>query len=389
MKIDNNNWTEDIARRLKEGKSQPSAELWDRIESTRTKPKERGALISLRRTIAIAASIVVLIACGLYLTQRESSIVEPASLLGEVQSTNDPEPTIDQTEPSTQSEEPSKAVIRQNRSPKSERLLAEHVEPVTEQSTPTNDSAPQQDNEKIESIEPQKTRETGTKTTESPSRNNYSQPYYQHHNKKRSNTLQLGLSSSLIAQNNTPIQDSFSKTTSSLSDFKQSYTAGAMVYQSPQQSSYVYKHSQPITAKLSITKDIGSGFRVGTGATYTLLNSEATNFRETLDQQLHYVGIPLSVDYTLLNIGDLSLYASAEGSLEIPVYAKRGDEKIKDQPLDYSASLGVGVQYALSRRAMLFAEPKASKFFNSGEIESFRTENDVVFNLAVGLRISY
>ena len=151
-------------------------------------------------------------------------------------------------------------------------------------------------------------------------------------------------------------------------------------------------HKLPVSAGISIRKELPKGFSIETGLTYTYLASDITfeNNARTLSQKLHYLGIPLRANWNFLDRKDFTLYVSAGGTIEKCVYGKIGDEKKTVTPLQYSVSAAVGAQYNISRRVGIYAEPGIAYFFDDGaEIETIRKENPCNFTLQAGIRLTY
>jgi len=79
------------------------------------------------------------------------------------------------------------------------------------------------------------------------------------------------------------------------------------------------KHSRPISVGLTVSKEISSNLSIETGVIYTFLSStiEANGeyiFREK--QKFHYLGIPISFNYTFFKYNNLSLYLSFGGMIQ-------------------------------------------------------------------------
>ena len=135
------------------------------------------------------------------------------------------------------------------------------------------------------------------------------------------------------------------------------------------------EHKQPIKAGLSIRYQLNDKFGIESGLTYTYLSSNLTSGTDKslykTEQSLQYIGLPLNVSYSLWENRQLSFYVTAGGLAEKCIAVKShtdyiidnqiipndDDETIKDKPFQFSLNSSVGVQYNISHKLGLFAEP--------------------------------
>lgn len=154
-------------------------------------------------------------------------------------------------------------------------------------------------------------------------------------------------------------------------------------------------HHMPVTVGLSLRKEIGNGFSVETGLSYTFLKSDITKNTEQEgkikgEQKLHYIGIPVRANWDFIDNKNFNVYLSAGGMVEKCVYGKTLDENNTVKPLQLSLNAGVGAQYNLSKQVGIYVEPGVSYFFDDGsKVETIRKENPFNFNLQAGVRFTY
>lgn len=147
-------------------------------------------------------------------------------------------------------------------------------------------------------------------------------------------------------------------------------------------------HKQPFSLGLTVRKELSERWGVESGLVYTQLNStlttdNASSFAQ--DQTLHYVGIPVKTDLSLYKNKHVNLYASAGGMVE-----KCVGGKVKADPLQLSLTAAVGLQYKLSDRLSLYAEPGLSYHFDDGSpVTTIRKEKPLHMNLLCGVRMTY
>ena len=167
-----------------------------------------------------------------------------------------------------------------------------------------------------------------------------------------------------------------------------------------------YEHQLPISIQLTLSRQLSRQLSVETGLSYTLLQSTNTTGSSAAyiqeRQRLQYIGIPLRMGWQWYSKSSLSLYTSAGVMLEKPVhstldvnhfindintYSKQ--EKLS-VPLQWSTSVGVGIQYDITPHIGFYLEPSLQYFFNDGSsIKSYRTEHRFSVTLPLGIRLKY
>lgn len=151
-------------------------------------------------------------------------------------------------------------------------------------------------------------------------------------------------------------------------------------------------HHQPVSAGFSVRKELGKGFSVETGLTYTFLASDLhyEGDPEAVSQKLHYLGIPLRANWNFVDTRLFTLYLSAGGAVEKCVYGKQDGEALSQRPWQFSVLGAVGAQYNLSRRVGVYVEPGVSYYFDDGSsLATLRKEHPCGFTLQAGLRLTY
>ena len=138
----------------------------------------------------------------------------------------------------------------------------------------------------------------------------------------------------------------------------------------------------PISDRLSFT----------TGLDYSWYKSSFTySLSGEKVQNAHYLGIPVRLDWTLVSNKWLDVYLGGgfEGDWCIAA-TLAGDRITKD---GFSASLlgAGGVQLRLTGHLGLYLEPRLSWSFMQGHrmLDTYRTENPLMFSLASGLRFTF
>ena len=154
---------------------------------------------------------------------------------------------------------------------------------------------------------------------------------------------------------------------------------------------------QPISFGLSVNIPISSKFSVSTGVVYNRLSSDFTSIANSLvyerQQKLHYVGIPLTVQYNVWQWHGLNVYATAGGQADFNVKAYMTTEgtetKLEKDNLQWSVNAALGVQYNFIPQLGIYVEPGIKHYFDNGShIQNYFKHRPTNFNLQIGLRLN-
>ena len=165
-----------------------------------------------------------------------------------------------------------------------------------------------------------------------------------------------------------------------------------------------YEHQLPISIQLTLSRQLNKQLSVETGLSYTLLKSTNTTGNPTAyiqeQQRLHYLGIPLRMGWQWYSHAPLSFYTSAGVMMEMPVHSTLNVNHVVNDmntyskqdklsvPLQWSTSVGVGIQYDITPHIGFYLEPSLQYFFNDGSsIKSYRTEHRFSITLPLGIRL--
>ena len=136
--------------------------------------------------------------------------------------------------------------------------------------------------------------------------------------------------------------------------------------------------------------DLSSGLTYYSGVT-SVLTVKTLNGRESqplvAEQKIHYVGIPLHLDWYLLKSKRFSMYVGAGGEAKKCVYARQGEVRLKDESIYFSAIALAGLKYEPIRHIGFFVEPQYSYSFLPEDpvVKSVFTEYKSYFNVKVGI----
>lgn len=189
-------------------------------------------------------------------------------------------------------------------------------------------------------------------------------------------------------------------------DCQKSIIPGSITSGGPKEILEKIHHRVPVVFSLSAQKKINARWGIETGIQYTLLRSDFTSNDGThLEQQaqkIHYLGIPLKGNFNIWKNGKVSFYTSAGLTLDVPIKAsvKKSlfdngqiimQEKHSLHPsLQWSTSIGFGLQYQVTPTIGIYAEPNLHYYFNTDDgIKTIRTEKPLNVTLPIGIRLSW
>ena len=158
------------------------------------------------------------------------------------------------------------------------------------------------------------------------------------------------------------------------------------------------KHHAPVSVGMQIAFGVAPRLSLSTGVVYTRTSSDfypyAPNNDYNVHQVLHYVGIPVGLNYELWRSGGFHAYvmAGAEAAYNVKNDTDEDGTRKQDAKRDrvqFSGKASLGAQYDVSPNVGLYVEPGARYYFDNGsDVENTFKDKKLNFNLQFGLRFN-
>lgn len=175
------------------------------------------------------------------------------------------------------------------------------------------------------------------------------------------------------------------------------------------------EHNQPVSFGITVSKYLTGDLSVETGIVYTYLLSKtrnsSNNYQAEEEQKLHYLGIPLNVNYNLFHLKRLNVYASVGGMVEKDVYGRfrkmqegqvvnlnndpaeseeKRNKEISQKRPQFSVNAGVGVSYPIYDKLRLYGKIGGAYYFDAkNEYKTIYSDRKIVLDLNLGLRYEF
>ena len=156
-----------------------------------------------------------------------------------------------------------------------------------------------------------------------------------------------------------------------------------------------YSHEIPVSFGVSARVHLTDRLSINTGLNYTRYKSLRTRtFLATYNhkkdwQYVHYLGVPVRLDYMAVNKKHFNLYFGAGIQMDKCIYAKVGDERLHEKQLLLGVNGAMGLQVNIVPMVGLYFEPEVSYALNEGSIETFRSKEPFVITVRGGLRFNF
>ena len=109
----------------------------------------------------------------------------------------------------------------------------------------------------------------------------------------------------------------------------------------------------------------------------------------------HYIGVPVSVYYNIIDHDFINFYAHAGGAVEKCILNKY---EVHTSPVIYhtqavesvqlSANAGIGVEFMLGKHVGIYLDPSLRYYFKGNQPKSIRTAQPLMLGFEAGLRFN-
>ena len=165
-------------------------------------------------------------------------------------------------------------------------------------------------------------------------------------------------------------------------------------------------HKQPVRVGISVAYPLTNRLSIGIGLCYSYLSSDFKTGSEhnyqSAHQSLHYIGLPLSMNYAFLRTSRFTFYATGgmmaekcvSGQSELLTVSGNSQEvetvPLTESRFQYSTFGSLGVQVDLIKRVGFYLEPGLSYYFdNHSRVVNIYKDDPLQFNLSAGVRFSF
>ena len=169
-------------------------------------------------------------------------------------------------------------------------------------------------------------------------------------------------------------------------------------------------HERPKSLQLAMQLNVNERFALTTGLGCTYMKSyfEAGNEKTIIrrSQRIYYVGIPLEMSCKIVGGRRWAVFASGGVQVDMPVNGRVTTQYLYngvgfdnrdsliiptartriDVPLQWSAGVGIGLQYRIIPHLSIVAAPQLRWYVPTGGVETFYTEHPWSFALPVGIK---
>lgn len=189
---------------------------------------------------------------------------------------------------------------------------------------------------------------------------------------------------------------------------------------SKENKNFEMQHKQPLSVGLKISKGLTSNLSLETGLVYTYLSSKITSasiFDIYETQTFHYLGIPISLNYTFYKLGKADLYLSAGGMIQKDISGKYESsmgfskmdlvdrelayklyhnepyfirENIEQSKPQFSTHLKLGIAYPIYKKMYLYGTIGGAYYFDvHNKYPTIFSDRKIQLDLNLGIKFDF
>jgi hypothetical protein len=163
-------------------------------------------------------------------------------------------------------------------------------------------------------------------------------------------------------------------------------------------------HYLPVTYGLTVSYPLTDRLSLTSGVVYTKLRSDFTQVMPSMEvqqeQTLHYVGIPLTLSYSLWKVSPsflslpstLQTYISAgvkaDWNVATHLETEGVSQELSKDRMQWSLMGSIGIQYDIIPQLGLYVEPGLNWYPDNGShLQNYFKDKPLSFSLQLGLRV--
>lgn len=165
------------------------------------------------------------------------------------------------------------------------------------------------------------------------------------------------------------------------------------------------EHEIPLTFGLTIGRRVSSRLSIESGLSYTLLRTRLKYYGGGADivrnVRNNYIGVPLKLNYQLLERSSFAVYGTLGGAVDIPIgsqFTTRTSQPLNGDVVfphlssraQFSMLGGLGIQYSISPHLGLYFEPSLRYYFNNrSSMSTYWQAHPWSFSFPIGVRYTW
>lgn len=150
-------------------------------------------------------------------------------------------------------------------------------------------------------------------------------------------------------------------------------------------------HHMPLRIGLSLRLPFSERWSLTTGLDYTLYSSKIEyTISGKRRQSVHYLGVPVRMDYTLAHNRWLDIYLGTGASVDFCVDAHQEGSQVAKDGVGFSMVGVGGFQFNFTRHLGLYLEPTLSWNVPSDRrvLDTYKSEHPLMLSVSTGIRIT-
>ena len=159
-----------------------------------------------------------------------------------------------------------------------------------------------------------------------------------------------------------------------------------------------YNHKLPLRFGVTVAVPVTKNLYFESGLSYSYLRSDIKKDSEKVSQKLHYIGVPINLNWYFINSKSAGLYLGGGLNINKCISASIGNESFGIGKFETSLNLQAGFLGKLSRNVGIFVQPGVSFMlsdnkeltkFNNFTVQNYYSDKDFSVTFDAGLRFSF